>query len=310
LGLCRPIEIRDILKLSGLNRSLLRLDVPESILHPYSPVSKALLAAAWPLARTRVVVHEAGGSLTSYLLHQVNRPTARVLLMASRFGPEEAVHRDYTWQCLLEEAMRRTGQAGVSQIAAKVPEDAEALALFARAGFRTAGKEFLFGAPTAALGPWADPLPGRPAGRWDRSVFSKLFSELCRTPGVEPLWPIAFPKRWRGGQTQLFAWDTASGPLVFIAVFGQSRRMLRILYDPSAREILPGSLAWMMSWLANQRPRTIYVAVRETQQELSSILESMGFKHLLTHALQVKDVVRRVRVGTSVQRVPFEALSP
>lgn len=311
MGLCRQIEIKDILKLSGLGRSLLRLDVPESILHPYSPIARALMSVLWPLARTKVLIHQVNSLPTSYLLfQQVNKYTSRVLMLASRYGPDEADRRDYAWQCLLEEATRHAGQAGILRLAAKVPDEAHAQALFARAGFRPIGREFLFGAPAVAVVPGAEPLPGRPAGGWDRNSLNKLLSGLYRNSGAEALWPVPFPSRWGRGSAQLFVWDTPSGPSVFVAVFGKGRNMLRIMYDTSERQLLAGSLAWIIARLARQRTRTIYVAVRETQEELGGVLEGMGFKHLLTQTFQTKDIARRVRAEGPVHRVPVRGLKP
>ncbi len=311
MGLCRQVEIRDILKLGGLRRSLLRLDVPESILHPYSPLTRALVAVLWPLAKTRVLVYEAEGSPAGYLLFQVaNRSTGRVLMMASSYGPHQAERRDYAWQCLLEAAAREAGRAGLQQVAAKVPEEGEALALFARCGFRPAGREFLFGAPAAAMVARAEPTPGRPVSRRDRTAFDRLCFELCRTPATAELWAVAFPGRSRPGSQELFVWDSPSGPSVFIAVSGQSRRMLHILYDPAARGMLPGSIAWILTRLGRQRLRTVYAGVRETQQELASILEDMGFKHLVTQSFLVKDVARRIRAEAPAHRAFARSLRP
>ncbi len=311
MGFCRTVRLKDILKLSGLGRSLLRLDIPESLLYPYSPIAKALVSTFWPFASAKILIHEAKDGPDAYLLlRRAGGSTARIMMLASRYGQQDAQIRDYVWSILLENALQWTGMSGLFQVVAKVPEDPDILLLFSRGGFMPVGQELLFGAPLAVITAPSTPLPGRPLTGGDKASFLRLYRDMVGKPGLEELWPIPLPAPWRRSQIEIFVWNDASQPAIFLATFGHSRKMLRILYSSGSRALLPGSLAWALNYVSRHQPRTVYVTVRENQQELGEILEEMGFKHLLTQSLQVRDVVRRVRAEKAVRHVPVRSLRP
>ncbi len=320
----RGMTGRDLPGLLRMQQGDGRLDLPDSVVSGYTPLS-GLLRGRWnPFRGTRIRTYVAVVKQFPVAFMQVRDRTTDprnkwdlIYLGAGRSAaaatPERRVE---LWAALLDYITAAAGRRGVQRLYAKVAGADDVAEAFHVAGYTRYGEE------TIHL------LVGAPPDNLDNVEASEEFYIRSQVVGdtwaLHQLYTLTAPKvvqyaeaytshRWelprrsavaaQGGLREWgFVVERGHEIAIYCRVARQgSKSRLEFVYEPTARELLPQALSAILRWLDPGQGEHIYCATREFQAELSSILREHGFA-----AKEVQDVLVRYTVVSA--RAP--ALAP
>ena len=300
-----PIDVRSprLGDAAGLRHldPLYRLDQPDSLLVPISPLRTGL-ASVLPGGRRRrpVFVASAGDRLVGYAQFDVGSWDQRwyAVALGASVGVFEA---EPVWESILTHAVRAAGLRGVKRLFARVPLTETVNQAFRRIGWNAYASEVLFAATD---------LPRR--GGWNRSVRRQIPSD---TWGIHQLYGAVVPRpvqdaealtshfwevngrRSTPRRVSQLSWVQTDGhqPIGYAAVRSRGGiHVIDLMCLPDRREILPDLLAAAISSLPDRSPQRVYCAVRGYQAEVATVLGASGFSSILEQDLLVKYTTARV----------------
>lgn len=294
-----PIDVRSprLRDASGLRhlRPLYRLDQPDSLLVPFSPM-RAGLAASLPGGQRRrpAFVALAGDRLVGFAQFEIGAWDQRwhAVALGASVGVFEA---EPVWETILTQAVRAAGLRGVKRLFARVPIGEPINRAFRRLGWSPYAGETLFAA--------TDPPPRRQQTRSIRSqvpvdtwAIHQLYSAVVphEVQAAEAFTSHVWDLNGSGGTRRSVrqqSWVMIDGHQLIGYVSTRSRddsHVIEVLSLPERRAILPDLLAMATGSLPKgSRPR-VYCAVRGYQAETATALEASGFVPILEQDLLVK----------------------
>lgn len=307
----RGMSGRDLPGLLRMQQADGRLDLPDSVVSGYTPLS-GLIRGRWnPFRGTRIRTYVAVAKQSPVAFMQVrDRVTDPrnkwdlVYLGAGRSAaaatPERRVE---LWAALLDYITAAAGRRGVQRLYAKVTGAGDVAEAFHIAGYTRYGEEtihVLAGAPPDEAESLED-LYIRPQVAGDTWALHQLYT--LTAPKVVQYAEAYTSHRWelsrrgavaaQGGLREWgFVVERGHEIAIYCRVARQgSKSRLEFVYEPTARELLPQALSAILRWLDPGPGEQIYCATREFQAELSSILREHGFA-----AKGVQDVLVRYTV--------------
>ncbi len=308
----RAMGGRDLPGLLRMRHGGVRLDLPDSLVRDYTPLS-GLVRGRWnPLRSARIRTYVAATSRAPLAFVQVReRATdARnkwdlVYLGATR---ARAGRRVDLWAALLDYTAAAAGRRGIQRLYAKVSGEGEAAEAFHASGYTRYGEETIHlldgvraydGVP-AAEGDDAESLAIRPQVPSDTWALHRLYT-LTAPKGVQYAeaytshhWELPrYRAMIQGGPRESgFVVERGHEVAIYcrVARHGGCAR-LELVYEAAARELLPQTLRAIVRWLAPAPGERIYCTTREFQVELARALQDCGFA-----AKEVQDVLVRYTV--------------
>lgn len=309
----RAMGGRDLPGLLRMRRGGTRLDVPESLVSGYTPVS-GMLGGRWnPLRGSRIRTYVASANRTPVAFVQARERSFDqghkwdlLFLGAARVvATAPAERRTDLWAALLDYTTIAAGRRGVQRLYAKVADSAIADACHA-AGYTRYGEETVYllqGVPRGDVVP-ADGVgdlvlrPQQPGDTW---ALHQLYT--LTAPKTVQYAEAHTSHRWelpKPGLLDLQGGTREWGFVVErereIAIYCRvgrrgNRAKLEVVYEPTARGLLEPALGAILRWLDPGPGERIYCAVREFQAELGGALLAHGFT-----AMEVQDALVRYTV--------------
>jgi hypothetical protein len=307
----RGMSGRDLPGLLGMQQGEGRLDLPDSVVSGYTPLS-GLIRGRWnPFRGTRIRTYIAAAKQSPVAFMQVrDRATDPrnkwdlIYLGAGRSAaaatPERRVE---LWAALLDYITAAAGRRGVQRLYAKVASDGAVAEAFHVAGYTRYGEEtiHLLVGPPSGEPEGSEEFYIRPQAAGDTWALHQLYT--LTAPKVVQYAEAYTSHRWElprrsavAAQGGLREWGFVVERGHEIAIYCRVARQgnkarLEFVYEPTARELLPQALGAILRWLDPGQGEQIYCATREFQAELSSILREHGFA-----AKEVQDVLVRYTV--------------
>lgn len=301
----RPGDLGSVRRIGGL----IRLNQPESLLLPYSPLRVALRASLPMLGRQPLFVASVGDRLVGFAHFRPVSPDQRWVLHA--VGSATGVYgAEPVWEALIEHAIVSAGLSGVKRLVARVPQGsplAESLKMLAWSPY--AGETVL-----VAQGLRPRPCPARfraqePADTW---AIHQLYSAAVPR---EVQYAEAFTShRWDvDSSNQHPAGAAVRGWLVEEGyhIIGYTRiasrggnHILESVYHPDRVEVLGDLIDGAMARIAARPVKRVYAVVRHYQQEALTALVDRGFSPMLEQNLHIKYTIASVRSLAS-EAIPF-----
>lgn len=307
----QPFQPGDLFLVQRLQRQATRLNVTQALLHHRSPFWSALTAVKpWDTAKTVTYVLRQNGhglARAGFLQAQrrPNRSEADVLLLAPALDTRTG--HPAIWQKLLAHYLSEAAQHQTQRIYADVPDQPLIETTFSQVGFRTYTRQSVWRLNAGALEGRRLRLPNavRTQSRADGWNLMRLYDRA--TPhkvqvaeGAVGEGAIVPPLlEWcHGGEVQQ-AVLARSGELegCVHVVAGVEGIWLQLWAEPG----LSGDDRWEqlvtagLALVAERRHRApVYVAVKEYQGGLGSVLDGFGFAPFADHARMVRQTVQRV----------------
>ncbi len=294
--------------LLGLAKNTERLDMVHALTRPRHPLAVAMLAPfPWRgLGVATYIVRAAAGHVTpgfAQVLKRPDRPESDILALApdlAHSGPPA----DATWSQLLLRLTHDAGYHGVQRIFVSAPADGREVELLRHVGFAPYTQETIYRwEPSNALAPVAngDVRPQRPGDAW---ALQRLYhaatpplvqqaegSAESESSGLAPAW-------WESGlQAQgvvvYRAGNLASAVQMVSGPAGHWLRLWSAGEEPGGVNLL---LEHCLAQLAAERQRRpVYLALRDYQGGLQTLLREFDFRPYLRRTRLVKHLVVRVK---------------
>jgi hypothetical protein len=321
----QPFQPGDLFLVQRLQRQATRFNVIQALLQQHSPFWSALTAVKpWDNAKTVTYVLRQNGhgvARAGFLQaqHRPNRPEADLLLLAPALDTRTG--HPAIWQKLLAHYLNEAADHQTQRIYADVPDQPLLESTFASVGFRTYTRQAVWRLAAGALegGLPLRPTAVRPQTRADEWGLLRLYSRVTpqqvqvaegalSEPTVKP--PIL---EWCYGGDVHHAVLARAGEVqgCVRTVFGSMGIWMQAWADPGRS----GDTCWEqlvtagLSMVAARRKRLpIYMAVKEYQGGLGSVLDGLGFAPFADHARMVRQTVQRVVSTESVRLPVLEAI--
>lgn len=309
-----------------LQRQATRLNTHMALLQHHSPFWSALTAVApWDHARTvTYALRQKGHGIARVGFLQVqrrlNRPEADLLVLAPALDTRTG--HPAIWQKLLAHYLNEAPHQQTQRIYADVPDQPLLENTLAHVGFRTYTRQSVWRLAAGARQglPQALPALTRAQLQGDEWALIRLYGRTtpqqvqvaegatgdspCRPPILD--WPHG--GEWFGIVPAVDSDELAAYVRVVLGAAGvwmEGWAELGHSGDDCWRRLVPAALAA----IAQQRPRLpIYMAVKEYQGGLNSVLDELGFAPFADHARMVRHTVQRVPAAESVRMPVLEAL--
>lgn len=325
----RPATPLDLLRLSfGGPPLVLQLDAPHSLVagaaRPLT-IARRLLETT-PLVRqphhpTFVLLHR-----NRVLAYARLRPDPRATAAGSSWTltalgvREGALDNDEVAETMLEAAAQAAGQAGITRLFARVPDDVGLLDVLHRVGFQSFAEETVWVKPSLAERSKDGPVPAylpRPQARRDAWALFQLYLALTPTAvhhaeGYNsrhwqedsrlPIHPLrhASTHLWDDGRAIRAYLHTQSGPGGHLA-----EMLVAPDADPGLVDAVLGHTLTTLKRAGANKP--LYIPVRDYQPGLQAALEERGFRPLLRQVALVKYTTTWLR-SPALARQPRRAL--
>lgn len=301
--------LRHYLLVQGLVPSTERLDMVHALTRPRHPVAVAMMAPfPWRgIGIATYVLHEEGarGPLQGFaqVLKRPDRPESDILALAPALTSERPAV-DEIWTRLLTLMVQEGGHHGVQRIFANVPADGREADVLRQVGFVPYTQETIFrlDGPSAALGQAAPDI--RPLQDADAWAMQRLY-HAATPPVVQQAEGAAesessgfLPAWWESGlQAQGYAVSGVNGLAAAVQmVSGPAGHWLRLWSLDGDRQTAGRLLDWCLAALGPARKaRPIYLALRDYQSELRTMLQDRNFHPYLRRTRLVKHLVVRVK---------------
>ena len=299
----RPVHWADLPVIRQLRGETARLDMPEGIISDLRPMRTALKGIIPRLGNVWTYLLVKDGDVQAFAQARPRRDshTWDVVYLAygrkDRIGSAEA--RDVMWSALLDAITRTAGRRRATRLFARVPDNADAMIALRDAGYITYGRENLHVAPYHKVdrNTGEEPVLRRQQGG--------------ETWAIHQLYTLTTPKAMQFAEARTSAyWDlprrdsSRSGYWIGEAhevtayartLSGAHSHLIDVLFRPESREQLPAFIQQVLSALSAGEGDLVYVRALAHQEELSGILDMLGFSPLIRQSLLVKYTTISVR---------------
>ena len=211
---------------------------------------------------------------------------------------------------LLEHAIGEAGWRGARRLMARSDFESPLTGTLRSVGFSAFAREYVYVLPHVPTG-----TSGKRVRVQEKSdVWSIHQLYLQTTPrdvqSAEALTSHVWDADIEGRSQRGWLVATDSGASAYVRVRTTRRQhLLDVMFVPEARSHMPDLFHAVFHALRNESPRPVYVLVRSYQQEMDSLLESMGFGPESDQLIMVRYTT--VPVPASVRPVEvFEQLRP
>lgn len=308
-GVVEPFGLRHSLLLQGLAPDTERLDMVHALTRPRSALAVAVMAPfPWRgIGIATYVLNEESAQAPlrgfAQVLKRTDRPESDMLALApvltsERHGAEEI------WIRLLTRMVQDGGQHGVQRIFASVPADGREADVFRQVGFVPYTQETIFrldGTSATLNQPVAGIRPQQDSDAW---AFQRLYQAVT-PPVVQQAEGAAesessgfLPAWWESGlQAQGYVASSADGLAAAVQMLsGPAGHWLRLWSLDSDRQVAGRLLDWCLAALRPaRRAQPVYLAVRDYQSGLRTMLQDRNFRPYLRRTRLVKHLVVRVK---------------
>lgn len=321
----RPFQLGDVLLLQRLQRQSTKLNVVQALLQPRSP-SWAALTAVKPWDNTKVmtcVLHQNGHGLARAGVLQAqrrpNRDEADILMLAPALDTRTG--HPAIWEKLLAYYVHEATQHQIMRLYADVPDQPLLVNTFGQVGFSVYARQTVWRLLDDERAALPEPARGvvRPLSRSDEWELLRLYNST--TPRAVQVADGAIGEQalnppildwWYGGDAHSYVY------------------VERGLIEGCVRVVSGKTGIWMQLWADTRRPDVevlralvcggvsaararmrklpVYVAVKEYQGGLGSMLGDVGFAPFADHAKMVKHLVQRVVEFESVRKSAVETV--
>ncbi len=292
--------------LSGSRQQVVHLNPPFTIIQP-DTMLRDLVRGLNPFAGRRfyTAVYEDHSRVAAYIQARCRwqRRDEWTVTTLGSLGPES----DDLWAMLLEEVIGQAGAHGIVRVFAKLAADDPRQVVFHQLGFSQFTREEIWGnlyfKPLQGIRPERGVLRRQE----DRDAWDLL--QLYRAVAPRGVQQAEAPtsKQWQlgggrgGGLTaQAYVWpaDTpqtraqgtqSSGLGGWVRLLtGPKGHWITLLYRPEQRALCAEALQYVLWSARTSAPKPIYIALREYQSEMGTVLGDNGFHLLSEQALLVK----------------------
>lgn len=307
----RSVRPRDIGRLRRIG-GVIRLDQPESLLLPYSPLRVGLRASLPVIGQQGVFVACLGDTLVGFVHFRAEPPDQRWVLHA--VGSATGVYgAEPVWETLIGHGIVAAGLNGVKRLYARLPQGSSLPPVLKALGWSPYAGETVMVAQVAQ---------GVSARRTPRGFRSQ---EPADTWAIHQLYNTAVPRqvqyaeaftshRWEvDAQDRGSAGARRSGWLIEEGyhVIGYARatsrdgsHVLEFVYHPERVEALGDLIDGALARIGTRPTKRVYCVIRHYQQEALTALAERGFTPMIEQALHVKYTTVSVRSPTA-EAVPF-----
>jgi len=321
----QPFRLSDLFLVQRLQRQATRLNVTQAIFPYHAPYWSALTAVKpWDYAGiVTYVLHQNGHGLAraGFLQAQrrANRPEADILLLAPALDTRTG--HPAVWEKLLAHYVNEAAQHQTQRIYADVPDQPLLESTFAHVGFRTYTRQTVWRLNAGTLDGWSTPNADcvRPQSRQDEWGLIRLYGrttphEVQVAEGAfgEPAMKVPILEWNYAGEVQQGIIEVAGEVAGSIrVVFGTAGIWMQAWADPGRNrdELWRHLVSAGLSIIQARRKRLpIYMAVKQYQTGLDSILDHLGFAPFADHARMVRHTVQRNIERQEVRRSVLEAI--
>ena len=300
----RPLVLTDIPAIVRM-RGLVRLDVPESLVHTGS--GRPGPGSALPILRRSrpTFVAVSAGQTVGFVRFSPRRPDGRWIVTAIAastgvYDPEPV------WDALLAYGVRTAGLKGVRRLFARVPTGHPLMESMQRAGWAAYGRETVFRAdrPARVAPPAREMRPQEPADTW---AIHQLYAAAVprQVQEIEALtshvWDMERDRRSRRSTRQSGWLLEEHGRLVGYVRFCRSARagVIDAMAAPGDRMHFGQLLDAALSSQARRRWVPVYCALRGDLLDFQDELTSRGFYAVGEQELMIRYTTATVRTAAT-----------
>ncbi len=304
----RAVRLRDLGNIRRVS-SVIRLDQPDSLLLPYSPLRVALRASLPVLGRQPLFVACVGDTLVGFAHFRPLSLDQRWVFHA--VGAATGVYgAEPVWEALIGHGILAAGLSGVKRLYARVPQGsplAETMKVLAWSPY--AAETILV---AQGLRPRRCPAGFRAQEPADTWAIHQLYSAAVprQVQYAEAFtshrWEVDSSKRQPAG-AGVKGWLIEEGYHVIGYVRVASREgnhILECVYHPDRIEVLGDLIDGALAHVGTRPVKRVYAVVRHYQQEALTALADRGFSPMLDQDLHVKYTTASVRSPAS-DAIPF-----
>jgi hypothetical protein len=303
----RPVRLRDLPGLFAVS-SILSLNQPEASLAAYHPAQAAMSSILPGRHRTRMFVAQADEGILAFAHFVPEPPDRRWQLIA--LGASTGVY-DVTplWEELIERSIVAAGLRGVKRLYARAPSGSPALSAMRATGFQSYANEALFLSDSIRV-PEAR-IKLRTQEQTDTWAIHQLYNAV--TPRQVQYAEAYTSHRWdlsarrsapNGVATAGWLLEEAFQVVAYVRAtsFGASHS-LELIVHPDWMSVAGDVIDAAIAKIAAQRKVTrIFFAIRGYQQELTTALQTRGFRQYGDLTLSVKYTAARALAPSTVEQ--------
>ena len=307
-AIVRSVRPTDLGKLRRIG-SVVRLDQPDSLILPYSPLRDALRASVPVVGRQRLFVATVGDTLVGFAHFRLFPPDQRWVFHA--LGSATGVYgAEPVWEELIGHAIVAAGLSGVKRLFARVPQGSPLAGSMKQLAWSPYASETVLMAH--GLRPRRCPAGLRAQAPADTWAIHQLYSTTV--PRQVQYAEAITSHRWEVDSSHrhppsggVRGWLIEDG----YHVIGYTRLASRdgnhvvdFLFHPDRIEVLSDLIDGVLAHLSARRFKRAYAVVRHYQQEALTILLDRGFIPALDQDLHVKYTTVNLR-SQAPETVPF-----
>jgi len=300
----RPVTPSDLWALRRKMRSQVVLYNEALLVQPHNPLLYALRGALMGPGRdgASFVFRERGIAALAQAHGRSGRPEQDIVYLAVYGSSERTIPSDHDmWFRTLEQLCAQAARSHVQRIYAALGHHQEDLReVFRQLGFsgyarqtilQLVGPDWDQGTTLAAM---------RAQSRRDAWAIQKLYGGI--TPRLVQhaearsarAWMLPLAQRWSRRRRHAWVLGPDDNLLAYLhATSGPTAHVLTLLIRPDARENVRDVLRFGLAQL--QDARSVYLILREYQEELLAPLQDLGFQPIGEQSLLVKSTVTPVR---------------
>lgn len=307
----KSFRLQDAFLVAKLQVAGATLDLQERLIHPYTPLRSALLAALFPTrpsSYTYILTPPASvkqnQGLTEGLIQakaRPGRPEQDVVFLAPDFGDQEG--SEVLWQRLLIHLCQQAGERGCYRIYARQTIDSPSLPTFKSVGFMPyAEEEILQLFPSGPLQDSPHVLRLRRQTEADSWSVQRLYAAVNphAVQTAEGLaqgqWQVNNHPFSGQGYQQGFVWESQGEISAVVHIYrGKDGHLLRLLIHPDAVAQTSNLVLTALNMINPTLNKPIYCTLRTYQSEIRSKLIDLGFTSLAKQVVMVKHTTVRAR---------------
>ncbi len=301
------VRARDVAALRRLS-VVHRLDQPEALLTPYSPLRAGLTALVPGLRGQRpLFLASANDRLLGFAQFLPVRPDQRWHLVAlgAAGGDAQAV-----WEELLAHGVKSAGGRGVKRLYVRAPVDSPVTPAIRAVGWAPFGTETLFVAyDIERIGESAALRSQEQSDTW---AIHQLYNAAVprQVQYAEAFTSHRWDARVRGTRRNglvATGWLVEEGHHVTGYARLSSRgstHVMELVYHPERPDVLDALVDGLVARVPASGAKRLYCAVRHYQPEAARVLSARGFVPVLEQELHIKYTTANVRLP-SWETVPF-----
>lgn len=301
----RPTDLGNLRRIG----SVMRLDQPDSLLAPYSPLRVALRTSLPVFAGQPLFVASVGDTLVGFAHFRLVSPDQRWVFHA--LGSATGVYgAEPVWEELIGHGIVAAGLSGVKRLFARVPQGSPLAASMKLLAWSPYASETVVVAQ--ALRPRRGPTRFRAQELADTWAIHQLYNAAVprQVQYAEAFtshrWEVGSSDRRRAG-AGVTGWLIEEGYHVIGYARLASRdgsHVLECVCHPERLEVLGDLIDGALAHITAQPQKRVYAVVRHYQQEALTALVDRGFTPMLEQDLHVKYTTVSLRSAAS-DTIPF-----